>query len=119
MRINVELLSFEPVIVVYRNIIPRSKVEAFLNELKWKKVSYRPLISGSLAACRHKNIRLDSHRSFEEDEWKRKTREHGAYPEETTMLYGEGQGTFEALSTMIPAVNFAVSEPWKVGNFSA
>ncbi|EYC16879.1 hypothetical protein Y032_0032g2545 [Ancylostoma ceylanicum] len=97
-RINVEILSFEPVILVYRDFLPRRKVDAFLADIKEKR----------------------------KDEPKRTFPTDGSplkfYPAETTMEHKEGRGAalvYEQIATMIPAIDFTVSEPWQILSYES
>ncbi|KAL6743180.1 hypothetical protein Aduo_016256 [Ancylostoma duodenale] len=97
-RVNVEILSFEPVILVYRDFLPRKKVDAFLADIKEKR----------------------------KDEPKRAFPTDGSplkfYPAETTMQHTEGRGAtqvYEQIASMIPAIDFTVSEPWQILSYES
>ncbi|RCN46281.1 hypothetical protein ANCCAN_07671 [Ancylostoma caninum] len=97
-RVNVEILSFEPVILVYRDFLPRKKVDAFLADIKEKR----------------------------KDEPKRVFPTDGSplkfYPAETTMQHNEGRGAtqvYEQISALIPAIDFTVSEPWQILSYES
>ncbi|KIH66795.1 hypothetical protein ANCDUO_02877 [Ancylostoma duodenale] len=97
-RVNVEILGFEPVILVYRDFLPRKKVDAFLADIKEKRKD-------------------EPKRVFPTDANSLKF-----YPAETTMQHKEGRGAtqvYEHIASMIPAINFTVSEPWQILSYKS
>ncbi|KAJ1372105.1 Phy-3p [Parelaphostrongylus tenuis] len=98
-EVRVEFHSFEPVIIVYRNLLSRAQVDRFLADIKLKQENERshglPANQGDTSTSR---------------------------PKEITMTHRESNGAaiaFDQIQTFIPVINLTVSEPWQILSYTA
>uniref|UniRef100_A0A0K0DNG6 Uncharacterized protein n=1 Tax=Angiostrongylus cantonensis TaxID=6313 RepID=A0A0K0DNG6_ANGCA len=97
--VRVELHCFEPVIIIYRDFLSRSEIDGFVADIEIKQEN---------------GIRYELPTDGVKDAAFR--------PKEITMRHREGNGTaavFEKIQTIIPAINFTVSEPWQILSYEA